>query len=88
MLSTLEASNGVGLADGVRLVVCVAVNDLGAEGGTALAEAFKSCPELRHVGLAGEWCGVPCCQHLNRAMAFAWLTLWLVLQTIFWEMKA
>ena len=65
MLSTCEVSNGVALTDGIRLRGCATENTLGAEGGTALAEAFKSCPELRHVGLYSECRGVPC-RHVHR----------------------
>ena len=38
---------------------CVTGEYLGAEDGTALAEAFMSCPELRHVDLRSESHGVP-----------------------------
>ena len=38
------------------VLVRVLVNKVGDEGATALAEAWKRCPELRDVDLASEWC--------------------------------
>ena len=34
--------------------VCGSGNSIGAEGARHLAEAFKSCPQLQSVGVAGE----------------------------------
>ena len=36
--------------------VCLIDNNVGDEGATALAEAWKRCPELRHVNLDSELC--------------------------------
>ena len=36
--------------------VCLLGNKVGDEGATALAEAWKRCPELRDVNLESEWC--------------------------------
>ena len=40
----------------VHVVVCVSGNDIGAAGGTAVAEALKVNTSVQEINLCGEWC--------------------------------
>ena len=41
-------------------VMCASGNELGPEGGLAVAEAMKSCKQLTSVDLGGMYCAVLC----------------------------
>ena len=69
-------------AECVALCVCMPDNDLGAEGGAAVAEAMKSCKQLPSVNLASMSCGCALCDVCGCAMCEACecvlVQLWLV----------
>ena len=52
---------GVVLCCCVLLCECTSVNELGAEGGAAVAEAMKSCKQLTSVILGCMSCLCACC---------------------------